>query len=184
MRLQTEWASDTKSWSVFPLQHLSETEGTLETWPMQPIGLCWRGHLLIAIIACPVQFSGFSFIERPRGLELPTWSIARWRLLCWNMIIIWWATVCSSLPTLISISFIYRWLLQLEAQKVPPAYESKGIQWPHDVFLFRWMTTTQPRHVVMIRYLLLPWQDREEEAQSLTRCNIWRSWLVNGCLGG
>lgn len=34
----------------------------------------------------------------------------------------------------------------LEAQKVPPAYESKGIQ-----------------------YLLLPWQDREEEAQSLTR---------------
>eukprot|EP00913_Durusdinium_trenchii_P021736 g20422.t1 len=34
----------------------------------------------------------------------------------------------------------------LEAQKVPPAYESKGVQ-----------------------YLLLPWQDREEEAQSLTR---------------
>eukprot|EP00435_Cladocopium_sp_Y103_P064636 s233_g26.t1 len=34
----------------------------------------------------------------------------------------------------------------LEAQKVPPAYESKGIQ-----------------------YLLLPWQDREEEAQSLMR---------------
>ena len=34
----------------------------------------------------------------------------------------------------------------LEAQKVPPAYESKGVE-----------------------YLLLPWHDREEEAQSLTR---------------
>jgi len=37
----------------------------------------------------------------------------------------------------------------IEAQKVPPAYDSKGIQ-----------------------YLMMPWQDREEEAQSLTRARF------------